>query len=97
MATQAVPTAADVKEAAKSFGADLVGIASAEMLNAFPPDPSVPQTPDRISPAVRSVVVIAQHIPAAVFRCKQMVPVQYMDMIVMRRMDKIAHRIASYL
>ena len=97
MAEHRTTTAAQVKEAARGFGADLVGIASAKMLNAFPPDPSVPQTPERISPRVKSVVVIAQHIPAAVFRCKQMVPVQYMDMLVMRRMDKIAARIAHYL
>ncbi len=41
--------AAEVKRIAKELGADLVGIASAEMLNAYPPDPACPQTPDRIS------------------------------------------------
>ena len=41
--------ASEVKELAKNFGADLVGIASAQTLNAFPPDPRWPQTPDRIS------------------------------------------------
>jgi ferredoxin len=89
--------AAQVKAIAKELGADLVGIASAAKLNAFPPDPLYPQTPANISPRIKSVIVIVQHIPAAVFRCKQMVPVQYMDMVVLRRMDKIAARIAMRL
>ena len=62
--------AAEVKALAKSYGADIVGIASAKVLNAFPPDPQWPQTPERISPYVRSVIVIVQHIPVAVFRAK---------------------------
>jgi epoxyqueuosine reductase QueG len=91
------PDAARVKEIAKELGADLVGIASARTLNAFPPDPRYPQTPEGISPRIKSVIVVVQHIPAAVFRCKQMVPVQYMDMVVLRRMDKVAARIAMWL
>jgi ferredoxin len=90
-------TAEAVKSRALELGADLVGIASAEVLNKFPPDPKYPQTPDRISPHVKSVVVIVQHIPAAVFRCKQMVPVQYMDMVILRRMDKVATKLAMWL
>ena len=89
--------AAEVKRIAKDYGADLVGIASADILNAFPPDPLCPQTPERISPYCRSVIVIAQHIPVALFRAKKYVPVQYVDMVVMRRMDKIAYRIADTL
>jgi hypothetical protein len=42
--------AAAVKRRAKELGADLCGIASAATLNAFPPDPRWPQTPERISP-----------------------------------------------
>ena len=49
-----------VKQLAKELGADLVGIASAKTLNAFPPDPQWPQTPERISPYVKSVVVIVK-------------------------------------
>ena len=89
--------APSVKALARELGADLVGIASADTLNAFPPDPRWPQTPERISPHVRSVVVIASRIPAAVFRCKQNVAVQYMDMLVLRRMDRIAHKLAEAL
>lgn len=89
--------AAEVKALAKSYGADLVGIASAKVLNAFPPDPLWPQTPERISPYVKSVIVIVQHIPVAAFRAKTNIAVQYLDMLVLRRMDRIAHRIAECL
>lgn len=89
--------AAEVKRYTKELGADLVGIASAKTLNAFPPDPLYPQTPERISSHVKSVVVIVQRIPAGVFRCKTNVPVQYIDMLVLRRMDKIAYRLVESL
>jgi epoxyqueuosine reductase QueG len=86
-----------MKRRAKELGADLVGVASAATLNAFPPDPRWPQTPERISPYVKSVIVIVQHIPVGAFRCKTNTPVQYMDMLVLRKMDKIAYRIAEEL
>ncbi len=89
--------AAEVKALAKSFGADQVGIASAKVLNAFPPDPLFPQTPERISKHVKSVIVIVQHIPVAAFRAKQNVCVQYIDMLVLRRMDRIAFNLAAAL
>lgn len=91
------PDAANVKRRARELGADLVGIASAATLNAFPPDPRYPQTPDRISPYVKSVVVIVQRIPVGAFRCKQTVPVQYLDMMVLRRMDRVGYRLADEL
>lgn len=90
-------TAEWVKRRAKELGADLVGIASAKVLNAFPPDPRWPQTPDRVSPYCKSVVVIAKRIPVGAFRCKTNVPVQYIDMLVLRKMDKIAYRLAMEL
>ena len=89
--------AAEVKRRARELGADLVGIASAATLNAFPPDPRWPQTPERISPHCRSVVVIVQRIPVGAFRCKSNVPVQYLDMLVLRRMDRIALKLAQEL
>jgi len=89
--------AARVKRRAKELGADLVGIASAETLNAFPPDPLWPQTPERISPYCRSVIVVANRIPAGAFRCKTNVPVQYLDMLVLRKMDRLAYRLAEEL
>jgi epoxyqueuosine reductase QueG len=96
-AAATVMNAATVKERARALGADLVGIASAAVLNAFPPDPRWPQTPERISPYCKSVIVIVQRIPAGAFRCKSNVPVQYMDMLVLRKMDKVAYRLAEEL
>jgi hypothetical protein len=89
--------AAFVKSRAKELGADLVGIASAATLNAFPPDPRWPQTPERILPYCKSVIVLVQRIPAGAFRCKTNVPVQYIDMLVLRKMDKVAYRLAEEL
>jgi epoxyqueuosine reductase QueG len=89
--------AAAVKRRALELGADLAGIAAADTLNAFPPDPRWPQTPERISRYVRSVVVLVQRIPAGAFRARTNVPVQYMDMLVLRKMDKVAYRLASEL
>ena len=89
--------AAAVKRRAKELGADLVGVASAATLNAFPPDPRWPQTPERVSPYCKSVIVVVQRIPAGAFRCKTNVAVQYIDMLVLRKMDKVAYRLAEEL
>src|SRR5438874_8447584 len=89
--------AAAVKRRALELGADLAGIASAATLNAFPPDPRWPQTPERILPSLKSVIVLVQRIPAGAFRAVSNVPVQYMDMLVLRKMDKIAYRLAEEL
>ena len=86
-----------VKRRARELGADLCGIASAATLNAFPPDPRWPQTPERISPHCKSVVVVVQRIPAGAFRCKSNIPVQYLDMLVLRRMDRVALQLAREL
>src|SRR5205085_5038131 len=51
----------------------------------------------RISPYVKSVIVLVQRIPAGAFRAKLNEPVQYMDMLVLRKMDKIAYRLAEEL
>ena len=40
---------------------------------------------------------MAQGIPAGAFRCKGNVPVQYIDMLVLRKMDKVAYRLAEEL
>jgi epoxyqueuosine reductase QueG len=90
-------TADMVKQRTRELGADLVGIADAAILNAFPPDPRWPQTPERISPHVKSVIVLVQHIPVGAFRCRSNTPVQYIDMLVLRKMDKIAYRIGEEL
>jgi ferredoxin len=91
------PDSGAVKRRALELGADLAGIASAATLNAFPPDPRWPQTPDRILPSLKSVIVLVQRIPAGAFRAVSNVPVQYMDMLVLRKMDKFAYRLADEL
>jgi len=90
-------SAADVKKRALDLGADLAGIACAATLNAFPPDPRWPQTPERILPSIKSVIVLVQRIPAGAFRAVSNVPVQYIDMLVLRKMDKVAYRLADEL
>src|SRR5258706_6394798 len=91
------PDSAAVKRRALELGADLAGIASAATLNAFPPDPRWPETPERILPSIKSVIVLVQRIPAGAFRAVSNVPVQYMDMLVLRKMDKVAYRLAEEL
>jgi len=88
---------ATIKAKAKELGADLVGIANAGTLNEFPPDPKWPQTPQRISPFTKSVVVIAKRIPAGAFRARTSLPVQYLDNLVLREIDKCAYRVAEWL
>lgn len=90
-------TADDVKRKARELGADAVGIASAAVLNAHPPDPKFPQTPERISPEIRSVIAIVKRIPAGAFRTKRLECVQYMDQLVLRAMDKVCMRVAQFL
>ena len=82
-----------VKEKAKALGADLVGIVSADTLNEFPPDPKWPQTPDRISPHVKSVIVISKRYQSALAQY----PGQYMDMLVLRAMDRVGYRLTEWL
>ena len=90
-------TAADVIQMAQDFGADLAGIASAETLNAFPPDPRWPQTPGRMSPDAKSVIVLLLRVPVASFRTKELEPYQLINMLINRRLDKIARRVSEAL
>ena len=53
-------TSRQVKDKARALGADLVGIAAGSALNANPPDPKVPQTPEQITPDSQSVIVLAK-------------------------------------
>ena len=89
--------AAEVKRLGKGLGADMTGIISAKTLNAIHPDPQFPQTPERISPYVKSFIVVVQHITVAAFRAMQTIPMQYIYMLVLRRMDKITYRLAKAL
>ena len=42
-------TAAEIKKKARGLGADLVGIADGKIMDRHPPNPRLPQTPDRIT------------------------------------------------
>lgn len=86
-----------VKAKARELGADAVGIASAEVLNRYPPDPKFPQTPDRIWPETRSLVAFTKRIPAGAFRARDMACIHHVDQLVLREMDKIGYRLARYL
>lgn len=89
--------AAAVKACARELGADAVGIASAAVLEAHPPDPAYPQTPGRIWPEARSCVAFVKRIPAGAFRARDMACVHHVDQLVLREMDKIAYRLARFL
>jgi ferredoxin len=90
-------TATDVKAMALDAGADLVGIASAKTLNQFPPDPRWPQTPGRLSGDAKSVIVLALRVPVASFRTKEPEPYQMVNMMINRRLDKQARKVAEQL
>ena len=90
-------TAERVKAKARELGADGVGIASAAVLNAYPPDPKHPQTPERISPDVRSCVAFFKRIPAGAFRARDNACIHHVDQLVLREMDKVGYRLARFL
>jgi epoxyqueuosine reductase QueG len=90
-------TAESVKARARELGADGVGIASAAVLNAHPPDPDYPQIPARISPEIRSCIAFFKRIPAGAFRARDMACVHHVDQLVLREMDKIGYRLARFL
>ncbi len=90
-------TSETVIQIAKDCGADLAGIAGAATLNAFPPDPRWPQTPERMSPDAKSVIVLVLRVPVASFRTKEPESYQMINMMINRRLDKIARRVSEAL
>ena len=89
--------AEEVKALALATGADLVGIASTEILNQYPPDPSWPQTPGRLTSDAKSVIVLALRVPVASFRTKEPEPYQMVNMMINRRLDKQARKVSEQL
>jgi epoxyqueuosine reductase len=62
-------TAAEIKAHAKALGADLVGIADGEVMNANPPDPSDPRRPiDVTALDYKRVIVLAKRLNSGVAR-----------------------------
>jgi len=90
-------TAEAVKAKARELGADGVGIASAAVLSAHPPDPKHPQTPERISPEIQSCVAFFKRIPAGAFRARDNACIHHVDQLVLREMDKIGYRLARHI
>jgi epoxyqueuosine reductase QueG len=90
-------TAELVKAKARELGADGVGVASAAVLNAHPPDPKHPQTPERISREIRSCIAFFKRIPAGAFRARDLACVHHVDQLVLREMDKIGYRLARVI
>jgi epoxyqueuosine reductase QueG len=90
-------TSAEVIRIAKEFGADLAGIASAPTLSDYPPDRRWPQTPERMTPDAKSVVVLALRVPVATFRTKEPEAYQMVNMMINRRLDKIARKVSEAL
>ena len=90
-------TAEIVKAKAREIGADGVGIASAAILNAHPPDPAHPQIPERIAPGIKSCIAFFKRIPAGAFRARDLACVHHVDQLVLREMDKIGYRLARVI
>lgn len=82
-------TASIVKEKARALGADLVGIASAQSMNLYPPDPNWPQTPERLWRECRSVVVVAKRMPLGTYRTHDVLVKRMTPHHVMNRLDQI--------
>jgi epoxyqueuosine reductase QueG len=62
-------TASEIKAKAKELGADLVGIADGEVMNAHPPDPRDPRRPIDITALdYKRVIVLARHLNNGVAR-----------------------------
>ncbi len=90
-------TAEGVKAKARELGADGVGVASAAVLNTHPPDPKYPQTPERISPEIKSCIAFFKRIPAGAFRALDNACIHHVDQLVLREMDKVGYRLARFL
>ena len=62
-------SAAEIKLKARELGADLVGIADGEVMNAHPPDPADPRRPIDITEFdYKRVIVLAKHLNNGVAR-----------------------------
>ena len=90
-------TSDDVKRKARRLGADLVGICSAAAINANPPDPRWPQTPQRLWPQCRSVIAIAKRVPWGLFQAQDRLLRQAATHPVQDGLDPIALELCYYI
>ncbi|MFQ5825816.1 MAG: hypothetical protein ACE5IA_00530 [Dehalococcoidia bacterium] len=79
-----------VKQVARELGADLVGIASAQEVDENPPDPAWPQTPSRVWPECRSVIVLGKRMPWGIYHAQNLPSRQYVPHLVMNHIDGVA-------
>ncbi len=83
----------EVKQFARSIGADLVGVASTDRFEGAPPG----HRPEDLLPGAKSVIVIAKRLPLAVVRA---IPSYYYSVSVEtinRELCSLSYRIATYL
>ena len=90
-------TSEKVKKKAIELGADLVGVCSAKVINENPPDPSWPQTVDRLWQECRTVVAIAKRMPWGSVMQDKKISGTYPPNLVMARLDDIALDISYYI
>jgi ferredoxin len=88
---------AELKQKAREFGADLIGIALCETLEKFPPDPNCPQVPSRISQSAKSCVVIAKRTPWGEFLSSNATCVSLTNQLVLRRLEKVSLQICYWM
>ncbi len=66
-------------------------------MNRYPPDPQWPQTPERLWPQCRSVVVLAKRMPWGTYRSQDMLVKRAVPHNVMNRLDDIAYDLTCFL
>ena len=86
-----------LKDKAREFGADLVGIVSCETLEEFPPDPDCPQVPSRISKSAKSCIVIAKRTPWGEFLSSSAACVSLTNQLVLRRLEKVSLQLCYWM
>jgi epoxyqueuosine reductase QueG len=86
-----------VKDYSRSIGADLVGIADAEVLDNNPPDPNHPQVPSRIWNETNSVVVAGIRVPLGEFLSDNHHCIGYLNQLIVHKIDRISHRISHFI
>lgn len=87
-----------VKRYARSIGADVVGIADVDALEANPPDPDHPQVPSRIWPdEPETAVVLGRRMPMGEFLSSHQQSRGAINATIMDTIEKMAHRVSRFL
>lgn len=87
-----------VKDYAKSLGADIVGIADIDELEANPPDPNHPQVPSRIwADEPETAVVLGRRMPMGEFLSTHQESKGAVNATVMETLEKMSHRVCRFI